>query len=63
MAERGTGSKVQMQEFISTYISRRQDAFHDDSDIIDGLLEMFSREELELYGYSDFIKDYFSEEE
>lgn len=46
-------------EFIEFYIRRRQDAFHNDSDIIEGLLEVFSKEELERYCHGNFIGDYF----
>lgn len=62
-AESYDSCSVKMSEFIDFYITRRQGAFHDDSDIIDGLLELFSKEELERYGYGDFVKEYFSDRE
>ena len=54
---------MKREEFINTYIALRQESFHNDSDIIEGLLEIFSKNELEQYGLTDFVHEYFCDEE
>lgn len=48
--------------YIDRFISEQQAAFWNDSDIIDALMERFTRAELEAAGYADFIKPYFDDE-
>lgn len=55
--------KSKVSALVGKYIENCQEAFDNDSDIIDGLTEIFTREELEDLGYGDFIKDYFDDED
>lgn len=51
-------SQYKISELIDAYIEMGQDACHDDAEIIDGLLDIFTPEELDELGFGDFIKDY-----
>lgn len=54
-------SDNQTAELIDLYITTTQNYNYDDVMIIEDLLDIFSREDLEHYGFGDFIKDYFEE--
>lgn len=50
----------QLRELLSRYIDSLPT--WNDAEIIDNLVEIFSREELEYFGYGNFIKNYFEED-
>lgn len=54
--------KTKMGELISLFIDGCQSSYMDDAEIIDELLTVFTREDLEECGFGDFIKAYFDEE-
>lgn len=49
--------------YINRFIDTRIGAFWNDSEIIEALLDRFTRDELEAAGYADFIKPYFEDGE
>lgn len=53
----------QITALISSYIELGQNEGYDDSQIIDALTDIFDREELEWYGFGDFVKSYFDDKE
>ena len=56
-----TGDKI--RALIDAYIELARNDHYNDSQIIDALTDIFDREELEEYGYGDFIKAYFDGKE
>jgi len=54
---------TETMSYIDRFISERLAAHWNDWDIIDALMERFTRAELEAAGYADFIKPYFEDEE
>ena len=54
--------KTKMEELIDLIIGGCQSSQWDDAEIIEDLLTVFTREDLEECGFGDFIKAYFDEE-
>ena len=54
--------KTKMEELIDLFIDGCQSSQWDDAEIIEDLLTIFTREDLEECGFGDFIKAYFDEE-
>lgn len=48
---------------VDAYITLGQESMLNDSDIIDTLADIFSREELERLGFGNFVRDYFDDDE
>lgn len=55
--------KSDNKKYIDRFIDARIGASWNDSEIIDALLDRFTRDELEAAGYADFIKPYFEDRE
>ncbi len=47
---------------LDAYIELAQEVGYSDSQIIDALMDIYDREELEQLGYADFIRSYFEED-
>ena len=58
-----TNWKEKSKAMIREYIAVCQQECYDDAQIIDVLVEIFTREELEPLGYGDFVRDYFDDAE
>ena len=56
-------TKAKMRELIDLFIGGCQSSQWDDADIIEDLLTVLSREDLEECGFGNFIKAYFAEGE
>ena len=52
-----------IKALIDAYIELAQNEYYNDSQIIDALSDIVDREELEMYGFGDFIKSFFDGEE
>lgn len=56
-------TKAKMRELIDLFIGGCQSSQWDDAEIIEDLLTVLSREDLEECGFGSFIKSYFAEGE